>query len=145
MFFSAPSGLVFFCRDHIPAGFVQDPLSLVWVPQNVVSPLFLLLQKWQEMKTATRILANYVEKTVRERQRLTGLVQEVQESIHKLQERLDKRVYVEENEAMGGVTLHVDRLGMPEWFCRCVGVGEVANRIRASHARVEEGGCWSRG
>ena len=144
MFFSAPCGVVLFCREHIPKGFVQDPLSLVWVPQDVVSPLFLLLQKWQEMRTATRILANYVEKTVRERERLAGLVDEVHVSIHKLQERLERRVFVEEDAAKGGVTLHVDRLGMPEWFGRCVGVREVGDRIRASHAMVDAGGCLSR-
>ena len=140
MFYSAPSGLVLFCRDHVPPGFVQDPLSLLWVPEDLVSPLFLLLQKWQEMKTAARILANYVEKTVRERERLAGLEGEICESVRRLKERLAKRVCLQEDGA-GGLVLHVDRWGMPAWLGEREGVRVVAAGVRAGHALLATGGC----
>ena len=129
-----------FCRDHVPPGFVQDPLSLLWVPEDLVSPLFLLLQKWQEMKTAARILANYVEKTVRERERLAGLEGEIRESVRRLKERLAKRVCLQEDGA-GGLVLHVDRWGMPAWLGEREGVRVVEAGVRAGHALLATGGC----
>ena len=105
-----------------------------------MSPLFLLLQKWQEMKTAARILANYVEKTARERERLAGLEGEIRESVRRLKERLAKRVCLQEDGA-GGLVLHVDRWGMPAWLGEREGVRVVAAGVRAGHALLATGGC----
>ena len=80
---------------------MQDPLSLLWVPEHCVSPLFLLLQRCQAMKSAVRILSNYVEKTVKEREKLRNMQSVILEEVRKMKERLAHRVRLQETGESG--------------------------------------------
>lgn len=143
MFYSVPDGLVLFCSKHIPPTFVQDPLSLLWVPEHCVSPLFLLLQRCQAMKSAARILSNYVEKTVKERDALQSMQSEILAEVKKMKERLAHRVHLQETGervcgvGVSSVELFVDPWSVPSWVLHREGFSTVSSALRECHAGLQ--------
>ena len=142
MFYSVPDGLVLCCSKHIPPTFVQDPLSLLWVPEHCVSPLFLLLQRCQALKSAARILSNYVEKTVKERDALQSMQSEILAEVKKMKERLAHRVHLQETGesacgvGVSSVELFVDPWSVPSWVLHREGLSKVSSALRECHAGV---------
>ena len=87
------------CPDHIPANFIQDPVSLIWVPSFYVSPIYVVLQKLQLLRAARDDSLHLTALLTAELSDLRNAEQKLRDDIQKIRGKLDHRYKITGNGA----------------------------------------------